>query len=44
MQGPAIGACIAELVVDGAATTADISPFSPTRFREGKLLQEHNVI
>jgi sarcosine oxidase subunit beta len=44
MQGPAIGACIAELVVDGVAATADITPFSPTRFREGKLLQEHNVI
>ena len=44
MQGPAIGACIAELVLGGAATTVDITPFRPSRFREGALAQEHNVI
>ncbi|MCC6944628.1 MAG: FAD-binding oxidoreductase [Thermomicrobiales bacterium] len=44
MQGPAIGACMAELIVDGVATTVDISEFRPTRFREGALAQEHNVI
>jgi sarcosine oxidase subunit beta len=44
MQGPAIGACMAELIVDGGATTVDISEFRPTRFREGALAQEHNVI
>lgn len=44
MQGPAIGRCISELIVDGAATTVDISSFSPNRFASGKLAQEHNVI
>jgi len=44
MQGPAIGACMAELILDGAATTVDIGPFRPSRFAEGALAQEHNVI
>ncbi len=44
MQGPAIGACLAELVLDGAATTVDIAPFRPSRFAEGAPAQEHNVI
>lgn len=44
MQGPAIGACMAELILDGAARTVDIAPFRPSRFVEGALAQEHNVI
>lgn len=44
MQGPAIGVCLAELLLDGAATTIDITPFRPSRFAEGVLAQEHNVI
>ncbi|MDP9363628.1 MAG: FAD-binding oxidoreductase [Chloroflexota bacterium] len=44
MQGPAIGTCLAELIVDGAARTVDISAFRPSRFAEGALAQEHNVI
>jgi len=44
MQGPAIGACLAELILDGAATTVDITPFRPSRFAEGALAPEHNVI
>jgi sarcosine oxidase, subunit beta len=44
MQGPAIGRCISELIVDGQATTVDISSFSPNRFASGQLAQEHNVI
>jgi sarcosine oxidase subunit beta len=44
MQGPAIGACLAELILDGAATTVDIAPFRPSRFAEGALAPEHNVI
>ncbi len=44
MQGPAIGACLAELICDGAASTVDIAPFRPSRFAEGALAQEHNVI
>lgn len=44
MQGPAIGACMAELILDGDATTVDISAFRPSRFAEGVLAKEHNVI
>jgi sarcosine oxidase, subunit beta len=44
MQGPAIGRCMAELILDGAATTVDIDAFRPSRFKEGLLAQEHNVI
>jgi sarcosine oxidase, subunit beta len=44
MQGPAIGRCMAQLLLDGAATGIDISPFRPSRFAEGALTQEHNVI
>lgn len=44
MQGPAIGACMAELILDGQAKTVDISGFRPSRFAEGHLMQEHNVI
>jgi len=44
LQGPAIGTCLAELILDGAATTVDISAFRPSRFAEGQLAPEHNVI
>ena len=44
MQGPAIGTCLAELILDGAARTVDIAPFRPSRFAEGAPAQEHNVI
>jgi sarcosine oxidase subunit beta len=44
MQGPAIGRCMAELLLDGAATGIDITPFRPSRFAEGAIVQEHNVI
>jgi sarcosine oxidase subunit beta len=35
---PAIGLSVAELVVDGAATTFDITPLAPDRFARGELL------
>jgi sarcosine oxidase subunit beta len=44
MQGPAIGRCMAELVLEGASSGIDISPFRPSRFAEGLLVQEHNVV
>jgi sarcosine oxidase subunit beta len=44
MQGPAVGQCIAELVLDGRARSVDLSPFAPGRFRTGKLVPERNVI
>jgi sarcosine oxidase subunit beta len=44
MQGPAIGLTMAELILGGASRTVDVSAFRPSRFQEGALLQEHNVI
>lgn len=41
--GPAVGRCMAELIVDGQARTVDITPFRPSRFSEGKLLQGENA-
>ena len=39
---PAVGACMAELILDGEAQTVDITPFDPRRFSDGRLLQaEH---
>lgn len=35
---PAVGACMAELIVDGDASTVDIQAFNPQRFAEGELL------
>jgi sarcosine oxidase, subunit beta len=35
---PAIGACMAELILDGEASTADISDYSLERFAEGRTL------
>jgi sarcosine oxidase, subunit beta len=31
-KGPAVGQCLAELIVNGASTTADLTPFRLTRF------------
>jgi sarcosine oxidase subunit beta len=39
---PAVGACMAELILDGQASTVDITPFHLERFSEGELLSgEH---
>ncbi len=42
---PAIGLCMAELILDGAATTVDISSYAPGRFAGGKLIKGnyHNI-
>lgn len=40
--GPAVGKCMAELILDGEAKTVDITPFRFQRFEEGDLLEgEH---
>lgn len=36
---PAVGLCMSELILDGAAKTVDISSLSPNRFSEGKLIK-----
>lgn len=40
--GPAVGACMAEVILDGSAKTVDISIFSPQRFAEGKLIRSEH--
>jgi sarcosine oxidase subunit beta len=37
--GPAVGACMAELILEGQATTVDISPFGIERFEKGAMLK-----
>jgi sarcosine oxidase subunit beta len=39
-HSPAVGMVIAELIVEGAASTLDIHPLRPERFREGDLIHE----
>jgi sarcosine oxidase subunit beta len=36
---PAVGSCMAELIVDGRAKTVDIEPFSVRRFAEGRVVE-----
>lgn len=39
---PAVGLCMAEWILDGAPTSADITVFTPARFAEGRhILGEH---
>jgi len=40
---PAVGLCLSELIVDGAARTVDISGYDPGRFERGEFLKgEHD--
>ncbi|MFQ6014904.1 MAG: NAD(P)/FAD-dependent oxidoreductase [Anaerolineae bacterium] len=44
MHSPATGLLIAELIVDGRASTVDISPLSVERFETGEVAAERHVI
>lgn len=44
MQAPATGLLLAELIVDGAAHTLDITPLSLERFRHGQQNRENYII
>jgi sarcosine oxidase subunit beta len=44
MHGPICGLLMAEEILDGRARTVDISALDFSRFAEGKLIQEYNVI
>ncbi len=44
MQGPICGLLMAELLVDGQATTVDISALRLSRFAENKEIVEYNVV
>jgi len=40
--GPAVGKCMAELILDGEAKTVDITPFHFQRFEEGDLIESEH--
>ena len=44
MHGPAAGLLMAEMILDGRASSLDISMLDYQRFSEGRLIQEYNVI
>jgi len=44
MHGPIAGLLLAEIILDGRATTLDISSLAYDRFADGRLIQEYNVI
>lgn len=44
MHGPAAGLLLSEIILDGQATTLDISSLDYQRFDAGRLIQEYNVI
>ncbi len=44
MHGPVAGKLMAEFILEGQATTVDVSMLDLARFDEGRLIQEYNVI
>lgn len=44
MHGPIAGKLTAEILLEGEARTVDVSMLDSARFRENRLIQEHNVI
>jgi sarcosine oxidase subunit beta len=44
MHGPIAGLLLAEIILDGRATTLDISELACSRFAEGRLVEEYNVV
>ena len=44
MHGPASGLIMSEIILDGKATSLDVSELSLDRFESGRLIREYNVI
>ena len=44
MHGPVAGKLMAELIVEGAFETLDVSMLDLARFSEGRLIREYNVV
>jgi sarcosine oxidase subunit beta len=44
MHGPASGQCLSEIILDGEASTVDISMLDLARFSEDRLIYEYNVV
>ncbi|MBI3080004.1 MAG: FAD-binding oxidoreductase [candidate division NC10 bacterium] len=43
-HAPAVGLLLSELILDGKATTLDISPLGPARFAAGPVMAERHVV
>jgi glycine/D-amino acid oxidase-like deaminating enzyme len=44
MHGPIAGKLMAEIILDGKASTLDVSMLDLARFSEGRLIREYNVV
>jgi glycine/D-amino acid oxidase-like deaminating enzyme len=44
MHGPISGKLMAEIILDGKASTLDVSMLDLARFEEGRLVHEYNVV
>ena len=44
MHGPVAGKLMCEYILDGAFSTVDVSMLDLARFKEGRLIQEYNVV
>jgi hypothetical protein len=44
MHGPISGILMSEIILDGAASSVDISSLDLARFAEGRQIQEYNVV
>jgi sarcosine oxidase subunit beta len=44
MHGPIAGKLMAEIILDGQATTVDVASLDLARFAEGRLIEEYNVV
>jgi sarcosine oxidase subunit beta len=44
MHGPVTGQLMSEFILDGGATTVDVSMLDLDRFAEGRLIREYNVV
>lgn len=44
MHGPVSGKLMSELILDGKFNTLDVSMLGLSRFKEGRLIQEYNVV
>ena len=44
MHGPVAGKCMSEIILEGRATTVDVSMLDLARFEEDRLIYEYNVV
>lgn len=44
MHGPVAGKCMSEIILEGKATTVDVSMLDLARFKEDRLIYEYNVV